>query len=85
MAGNVRSLAEYRCDLRLRSVTRRIKARHARPSLPLVIQQVDDTVNIIMGNREDGVELWVEPELADEIAEELRRVAQAARSRPKPF
>ena len=60
---------------------RRRLVRDQRNALPLVVQQVDDTVNIIVGNADDGAELWIDPDLADEVADELHRVAAAARTR----
>lgn len=64
------------------AAVRRFRATRAeRERLPLVVQQVDDTVNIIVGNADDGAELWIDPDLADEVADELHRVAAAARAR----
>jgi hypothetical protein len=65
----------------LAAARRRRLARDERERLPLVVQQVDDTVNIIVGSADDGAELWIDPDLADEVADELRRVAAAARAR----
>ena len=55
--------------------------RVARTALPLVVAQVDDSVNMIAGTHEDGVDLWMGPDLADEIAAELQRCAADARKR----
>ena len=71
----------------LATVRRQRAARDERARLPLVVQQVDDTVNIIVGTRDDGSELWIDPDLADEVADEIHRVAAAARARAanRPF
>lgn len=55
--------------------------RAERERLPLVVQRVDDTVNIIVGNEADGAELWIDPDLADAVADEIKRCAASARAR----
>lgn len=67
----------------LAAARRRRDVRTARGTLPLVVATVDDTVNVIAGTRDDGVDIWLEPDLADEIADELKRCAADARKRAK--
>jgi hypothetical protein len=67
--------------LDLAAARKRRYLREQRTVLPLVVQQVDDTVNIIVGTEADGAELWIDPDLAEAVADEIKRCAESARAR----
>lgn len=47
--------------------------------LPLVVSSSPGAVSFLLGAGDDELELWLAPEQADELADDLRRVAAAAR------
>jgi len=54
-------------------------SRAERRGLALVIQAEPGAVRVLVGTEDDGVELGLTPELADSVADELRRAAADAR------
>ena len=65
----------------LEAALQKRQARIERRGLALAIQSEPDVVRAIVGNADDGVELAMSPELAEEIAAELVRASAAARKR----
>lgn len=72
--------AELTC---LTTARRRSQARTERAKVPLVVQAEQDSVRLIIGNGEDGVELAFSPAVWAVIVSEILVACEAAKGRTR--
>jgi hypothetical protein len=54
-------------------------ATSVRHGIAVALQAAPGAVTMIVGNEEDGAEVWLSPEEADSLGQDLQRFARAAK------
>ncbi len=64
---------------RLPAAPKPVPVAPARHGIAVALQAAPGAVTMLVGNEDDGAEVWLSPEEADSLGEDLKRFARAAK------